>query len=260
MKGLPARVVLLLGALAGAGCGSPPAGSIIFGTVLQGYGLRRERSAFGPTDTMAWVARFAAQADPGNVTATVTQRDAACPTGRPLTSIRLPLRDPTGKRQAYQVPVMNFPPAGVPIPGTYTLRYSQGTRVLAEGRFTLEGPPVGRIDFGRDYRRLATGGFMVQAPTSRFRARERMAWVAHFAQPAGARTISIAFDRVRGCRATRVLRDDRVRLSTPRATSFAARIAVDDLRTLGLRIPGTYIVSYQRGGRFLARGQVTLER
>lgn len=243
-----------------AGCGSRSTGSITFGTFLQGYSLRHTRSVFTPSDTMAWIAHLSPPADPGSVTATIAQPDSACPAGRALISIDLPVSDPAGKQQSYQIPVINFPVAGVPIPGTYTLLYTQGTRQLASGSFSLAGTPAGAIDFGRGYTRAPDGRLYIRRPSSQFALSQHIAWVAHFAAPAGTRTISISFHRVRGCSSTLVLRADNVRLGTANATSFATMLPVSDLRSLGVAIPGTYIVSYERGSTFLARGEVTLTK
>jgi hypothetical protein len=194
------------------------------------------------------------------VTATISRPYSACPSGRSLAAIQLPLKDSAGKRQAYQIPVANLPAAGIPVPGTYLLRYSQSGAALASGTFTITGPPIGQVQFGRAYSRTTGGGVKIEHPTSTFTAGGAVSWVAYFAQPPDSKTISVGFDQIHGCSATRLLRDDHVRLSTPQAVSYANRVTVSDLQTLGLPVPGSYIVTYTAGGRFLARGEVTLRR
>ena len=54
------------------------------------------------------------------------------------------------------------------------------------------------------------------------------------------------------------LQDDHIHVQSVRATAYATRVSMQDLRAIGANTAGWYMMAYYHGHRLLARGEVRL--
>ena len=193
------------------------------------------------------------------LTLSVKKVEPGCPTGVVVGTSMLHVDatryDTVGKTG----PVSSLAADGATVPGSYTMSVLRGRAELARGSFRLMGRPgPGSVEFGRRYVTLPGGILAVRSPRTSFSRGDRMAWVANFWTAARARRVTLSVLKlVPHCRLLKAFSTSAVR-TTPAATQFANSVQVGTLLKADLRIPGVYVLRYERDRVILASGQFEL--
>lgn len=255
------RIAVLFAPLLLVGCGSTSrAGTIAFGTGYDGSSsVTHPTSVFHEHETFAWVATLRKKVSAPALTLSIKQVEPGCPAGIYIGSSTLRVNatryDTVGKKGS----VSSLAANGATLPGSYTMRVLNGREELARGSFRLAGRPgPGSVEFGRRYVALPGGTLAVRSPQTSFSRGDRMAWVANFWTVVQARQVMLTILKLGPqCRLSKVFSTSGVR-TTPAATQFANSVGVGTLLKAHLRIPGVYVLRYERDGVILASGQFEL--
>lgn len=122
----------------------------------------------------------------------------------------------------------------------------------------LQGPYVGTVQFGRNYR--DTGNtFAIVGGTRTFGPGERIAYIAHIGSHVNTHRMLVTFYRQSGKSLTFVSRFI-WKVRNVRDTHFADRFTGADMADLGIVRSGTYVMRFYRGKTLLARGTFTRRR
>lgn len=120
-------------------------------------------------------------------------------------------------------------------------------------------PFKGEIWFGRGYAR-SNGNLVIRGRRYGFAAHGRIAWVAHFNHPAGARYLQLTIWKTSTTPVVEVYKPLRIKILDIRSTEFANDVPVQSFIHLGASAPGKYRLRYSHGRHILAQGSFTLNR
>jgi hypothetical protein len=113
--------------------------------------------------------------------------------------------------------------------------------------------PSGSIEFGS-----AVSGTRVQSITSSFAKNKRVAWVAHFSERPGTKSLTWTVTRTGGQgRHPAVVATASVSVP-PDSTYLASRLTPQQLKSKGITFNGNYAMQYSRGTKVLAVGDFAL--
>jgi hypothetical protein len=170
-----------------------PRGQIVFGHAWSNLG--RGLHIVGQTDTftsrvlVAWIGHL--RTHPHRDTVTQAFYRVGGP-GAPGLVWSEPFADPNHDNMvANQIPACRLQAEGVKPPGTYTLRYLEGSTVLAASNFEYAGQPIsGTISFGSAMKDNGHDRLSVVSSHSTFHAGGSIAWVACFTRQSGTSPIT----------------------------------------------------------------------